>query len=223
MIKDINELLENLKSGKSQRTKISLDKLNSLLETRFKVGEHDYSIATIAKRSKQTGGVGEVSIRNKTGIHFRVLINAWANKSNTVIKKNSTSYVKNNILPTDMELLNRIHDPALRAVIGHIFAEKSKLKVENRILKSNMELIVDMRPHQYTQPEEVQDKIEIFTSLKGVLVCSEIDALKDAINEKNITNRGWTITRLGAVKDEHDHSLFKPGFITAIQKVLSII
>ncbi len=49
---DIELLLENLKRDKSQRTKDSLDLLNSLLEARFNAKEKDYSIATIGRESK---------------------------------------------------------------------------------------------------------------------------------------------------------------------------
>lgn len=73
---DVNTILEDLKSDKSQRTRDSLDKLNALLEAHFNAGKKDYSIATIGRISEADGGVGTVSIRNKTGKHFRLLIDA---------------------------------------------------------------------------------------------------------------------------------------------------
>lgn len=83
---DTNLLLEDLKRDRSLRTQSSLDKLNALLENRFRAGEKDYSIATIARISKSEGGIGEVSIRNQTGEHFRLLIDAWASKAQTTMK-----------------------------------------------------------------------------------------------------------------------------------------
>ena len=67
---DTNMLLEGLKENKSQRTRNSLDKLNSLLESRFKRGLKDYSIASIGRASQETSGIGTVSIRNKSGEHI---------------------------------------------------------------------------------------------------------------------------------------------------------
>ena len=87
MLNDINLTLQDLKTGKSQCTKNSLDKLNALLEARFNEGKHDYSIVSIGIASQAVGGVGVVSIRNKSGKHFKCLINAWASKAKTTMKK----------------------------------------------------------------------------------------------------------------------------------------
>lgn len=132
---DINVLLENLKLDKSPRTEKSLDQLNSLLKARYNSGEKDFSIATIGRISKANNGVGTVSIRNKTGVHFRLLIEAWATKANTTLKKPHVTQSRVLNIPTDLQLLTRLDDPALRAVFGQIIAEKNKLKVENNILK----------------------------------------------------------------------------------------
>ncbi|MGP5313337.1 MULTISPECIES: gamma-mobile-trio protein GmtX [Psychrobacter] len=214
-------LLEELKSNKSQRTKNSLDKLNSLLESRFKKGLKDYSIASIGRASKETGGIGTVSIRNKSGQHYCLLIDAWAAKANTTMKKPPAPHSRKNDIPSDMDLLKRLDDPALRAVFGQIIAEKNKLKAENRILKQNTEVIIDNRPNQVTQAKNTASSVEVIHSLKKILVDSEIEALKDSIDETKIAKRGWCVTENGAIKNEHDRTLFKVGFINAIQKVLS--
>lgn len=218
---DIDTILEDLKSGKASRTKDSLDKLNALLEARFNAGEKDYSIATIGRVSKAEGGVGTVSIRNKTGEHFRLLIDAWATKANATMKKPPVPQSRKLNTPSDMDLLKRLDDPAMRAVFGQIIAEKNKLKAENRILKQNAEVVVDMRPNQAIHAEQVHQEVEVLPSLDGVLLQGDIDALEDAINEDKMAQRGWTVSRYGAVKDEHGRPLFKNGFVLAIQKVLA--
>lgn len=218
---DIRTILENLKSGKTKRTKDSLDKLNTLLETRFNAGEKDYSIATIGRISKADGGVGTVSIRNKTGEHFRLLIDAWATKANTTMKKPPVPQSRLLDVPSDMDLLKRLDDPAMRAVFGQIIAEKNKLKAENRILKQSAEVVVDMRPNQIVHAEQVHQEVEVLPSLDGVLLQGDIEALEDAINEEKMAQRGWTVSKYGAVKDEHERPLFKNGFVLAIQKVLA--
>lgn len=48
--------------------------------------------------------------------------------------------------------------PRERAVFGQIIAEKNKLKAENRILKQNDEVLVDMRPNRMIHPEQVYQK-----------------------------------------------------------------
>ncbi|NUF17400.1 gamma-mobile-trio protein GmtX [Acinetobacter lactucae] len=94
----------------------------------------DYFIATIGRLSKTKKGVGTVSIRNKTGNHFRLLIEAWAAKANSTMKKPHVAQSRVLNIPTDLQLLTRLDDPAFRAVFGQIIAEKNKLKVENNIL-----------------------------------------------------------------------------------------
>ena len=54
-----------------------------------------------------------------------------------------------------------------------------------------------------------------------ILLESEADSLKDAINRKKIERRGWHISESGAICDDNNNPLFKPGFIQAITKVLS--
>lgn len=220
---DVNVILEELKSNKSQRTKNSLDKLNSLLQTHFNMGEKDYSIATISRISKADGGIGEVSIRNKTGEHFRLLIDAWATKANTTMKKPLTPQSRLIVTPSDMDLLKRLDDPALRAVFGQIIAEKNKLKAENRILKQNTEVLIDMRPNHEIHAEQVHQGVTILPALNGLLLPSDIEALEDAIDEQKMVERGWSVSVYGSVKDEYERPLFKNGFVLAIKKVLSKI
>lgn len=222
MSTNMKSFLDNLKKNKSKRTQESLDKLNSLLEKRFNDGEKDYSIATIGRISKMNGGVGDVSIRNKTGEHFRSLISQWAIKADTSLKKPPIRHSRKNQISLDMELLKKLDDPAMRAVFGQIIAEKNKLKAENHILKQRTEVIVDMRPNRIISADQVQ-QIEVIPSLNSILVNSEIEALRDAIDETNILNRGWMVSRLGSIKDENGRSLFKPGFVSAIQKILAEI
>ena len=218
---DTNMLLEGLKENKSQRTRNSLDKLNSLLESRFKRGLKDYSIASIGRASQETSGIGTVSIRNKSGEHYRLLIDAWAAKAKTTMKKPPVPHSRKNDMPLEMDLLKRLDDPALRAVFGQIIAEKNKLKAENRILKRDTEIIIDNRPNKIICTPTTVHGIEATSSLKNVLLDSEIEALKDSIDEEKIAKLGWEVTESGAIKNEHKRPLFKVGFVIAIQKVIS--
>lgn len=220
---DINIILEGLKLDKSQRTKDSLDQLNYLLEARFNAKEKDFSIATIGRASKSNGGVGIVSIRNKSGKHFRLLIDAWATKANTTMKKPPAPQSRLHGTPSDMDLLKRLDDPVLRAVFGQIIAEKNNLKRENNILKQNTEIVVDMRPNQVIDADEIHQGVTILPALRDLLLKVDIEALEDAINEEKMAQRGWTVSKYGAVKDEYGRPLFKNGFVLAIQKVLAQI
>ena len=223
MSTDMKLFLDNLKKDRSTCTQASLDKLNTLLVKRFNAGEEDYSIVTIGKLSATSGGVGIDSFRNKAGNHYKLLLKEWATLADTTTKKPPKRHSRKNDVSSDMELLKKLDDPAMRAVFGQIIAEKKKLKAENHILKQQTEVIVDMRPNQVFSAGQVQQQVEIIPSLTGVLVNSEIEALRDAIDENNFLNRGWTVSRLGSIKDENGRSLFKSGFVSAIQKILAEI
>lgn len=214
---DINVIIADLKKGKSKATQESLDKLNALLEARYEAGEKDYSIANIGKVSKESGGIGTVSIRNKTGEHFRRLIDAWATKANTTMKKPPVAHSRLNYTPKDEELLQRLDDPALRAIFGQIIAQKKRLEAENRILKNKAEVIVDMRPNK----QSIQaNTVEVMPSMIGLLLDTELDALKDATDEDSLARKGLRKTSTGAIKDSDGRILFKIGFANAIEKLL---
>lgn len=217
---DINTILEDLKLGRGSRTQDSLDRLNALLEARFNAGEKDYSIATIGRASKAEGGIGTVSIRHKAGGHFRLLIDAWATKADTTMKKPPVLQSRKVDTPSDMDVLMQLKEASMRAVFGQIIAEKKKLKVENRILKKNAEVVVDIRPYKVIHAEQPHQEVTILPALNGVLLPSEIEALKDAIDEQKMVKRGWVVSKYGAIKDEHERPLFKNGFVLAIQKIL---
>ena len=51
----------------------------------------------------------------------------------------------------------------MRAVFGQIIAEKNKLKAENRILKQNAKVVVDMRPNQVIYVGQVHHAMQQFT------------------------------------------------------------
>lgn len=217
---DIDLILEDLKLNKSVRTQNSLEQLNRLLNIRFNENEQDYSISTIARASKALGGIGEVSIRNASGLHYRQLINAWAAKAQTTTKKKYLINSRKNQLPTDIELVRKLDDPVLRAIFGQIIAENRKLKAENSILKNESNIVIDMRPiGQSMNSFKEQNKDE--SILKNFFLESEIVALRDSINIDKINRRYWSLSESGGINDENGRPIFKSGFIVANQKVLS--
>lgn len=216
---DIDVILSDLKMNKSQRTQNSLDKLNELLEIRFNNDECDYSIATIGKISSKQGGVGEVSIRNASGKHYRRLIEAWSSKANADMKKKPVAHSKNNYSTKDEALLQRIDDPILRTLIGQIVAQKKRFETENRILKGQIQLTIDMRPKK-DNSMLMNNEILGVTALEDILLETEMDALKDAINPISIARRGLIKTDSGSIKDEGGNTLFKVGFVSGLEKIM---
>jgi len=114
----------------------------------------------------------------------------------------------------DADILPRIQDPAIRALVGMIIAERNRLSAENKKLKAHAELVIDNRPVRPQAP------VEVLPPLRCLLLTSERDALEEAISEKFLKGRGWNAEENGRVRNEHGRSLYKPGYVTAIRKVL---
>ncbi|NQY36852.1 MAG: hypothetical protein HRT37_18185 [Alteromonadaceae bacterium] len=215
-------LLEELKAGKNQRAKTSLDRLNTLLKTHFEANEKDFCIATIGRLSKEQNGISTISIRNKSGMHYRRLIEAWAVKADTNMKKPHALHSRKREVPSDNQLLERLDDPALRVIFGQIIAERNQLQRENRVLKSNIEVVVDIRPTSMVNAQaQTHNYFEVLPALAGLFLPSEIDALKAATSDVFIARQGWKVKEdTGAVLDINNRPLFKAGFVTAIKKIL---
>lgn len=132
-----DQLLERLKAGAGTRKAKSLDILNAVCREQFERGSKDFTIATIGKLSE------DKSIHNKTGDDFKALISAWANHTGGSVKR----------LPKQPDnplyaVLEKIPDPAVRAVVGSVLAENKKLRGEVNILKRNTQVVIDQRPVQ---------------------------------------------------------------------------
>lgn len=208
-------ILEDLKADKSPRTQASLDKLNELLKNLYEAGSNDYSIVTIGKLSKEQGGVGIVSIRNKSGEHYRRLIEAWASKANTTMKKPPVPHSRQREISCDEKLLRKLDDPVLKTLFGQIIAERNKLRNENRVLKQLEHINIDQRSKRVLAPAEAMP------SFNGLLYPFEIDSLKKAISDSFMKRHFWTVDeKYASVKDENGRVLYDPGYVSAIKKVL---
>ena len=217
---DIELILDDLKAGKANRTQRSLDQLNETLEKHYKSGAIDYSVTNIGRVSAAAGGVGYDSIRATSNEHYRRLIEAWAAKANTTTKKPVGENSRSKHIPTDNKLLERITDPAVRALFGGIIAERNRYRNEANILKRNAQVTIDKRPvRQYDA--QAESGVEVLPSLSGVLNPLEIKALEFAVSDECMERHGWQATNAGQVKSEEDNvEVFPRGFITGLRKVL---
>ncbi|MGH2879229.1 MAG: gamma-mobile-trio protein GmtX [Solirubrobacteraceae bacterium] len=212
---DPTVLLEELKARATGRKRATLDLIYGLLEKQAKSGVVDFSIATLGRLSTTAGGPSTQAIRNKNGADYRRLIEAYAASQGTTTKKPLSPTNRQHLPTRDEDLLKRIEEPALRAVIGSIIAERNRYLSENRILKAQAEIVVDCRPAQH----EVSSA-EVLPALGGLLTPMEREALEAAISEAFLTQKGWTPTANGRIKDEDGRTLYKPGYVSAIEKVL---
>lgn len=216
---DISVILDNLKEGKTPKTQQSLDKLNETLRGYYERGERDFSITTIGQLSANTGGIGYQSIRATANKHYRDLIEAWAAKAKTTMKKPLSRQSRSHRVPQDNQLLERIPDPSLRVLFGQIIAERNRYRTQLNILKNQSEIVIDKRPIRHSEAI-AEPSVELLPSLKGVVSDNEIKALRFAISEQCIERQGWLVTQAGQVKSELGDEVFPRGFMTGLRKLV---
>ena len=200
-----NQLCENA----STRKKRTLSLVHEVCKKQSESEVKDFSIVTIAALMADKGGLSEQALRNKNGESYRLLINQWAEYSNTTTKKpkKPTSTTIND------EILSHISDPTVRALVGIIMAENRKLKNENNMLKSVTCITVDMRTQKNNSDVVIISTLDDLTE-------TEIEALSHSISDKFFKERGWTTDEQGRVK-EKGYPVYKVGYVTAIKKILN--
>jgi hypothetical protein len=220
---NIDVILEDLKDGKVPRTQQNLDALNSILKDYAGSGQKDFSITQIGRVSAAESGPGYEALRATRNIHYRTLIEAWAQKCKTNTKKPLVAHARSKSVPADNKLLERIPDPAVRALFGQIIAERNRYRKDVSLLKQHANLTIDKRPvRQFDASAE--SRIEVLPSLSGVLTESEKKALAYAISDECMENNDWQYTQAGQVKDmqyKTPKELLPRGFVTGLRKLLS--
>ena len=207
------QLLAQLLSTASTRRKKSLEVLNEVCKEQYDRGSKDFSIAMIGGLSAAKNGPAEQSIRNKQGDDFKALISCWASYTG-----GSTKRTPKLIESPIYALLDKIPDPALRAVMGSILVENKKLKAETALLKKNMNLVIDRRREKLPTGIEISG-VEVLPAISG-LTPLEVEALKACISEKLLDAEGWSVDSSGMILNQRGRKIFPAGFVSAIKKVL---
>jgi hypothetical protein len=217
---NIDVILDDLKDGKVPRTKQNLDTLNSILKAYAESGQKDFSITQIGRISAVDSGPGYEALRATRNTHYRTLIEAWAQKCKTNTKKPLVGHARSKSVPADNKLLERIPDPAVRALFGQIIAERNRYRKEVNLLKQHANITIDKRPVRQFDAS-VEPSIEVLPSLSGVFTGSEKEALAYAISDECMDKHNWQTTKAGQVKDmEHNTEIFPRGFVTGLRKLL---
>ncbi|MCX7173732.1 MAG: gamma-mobile-trio protein GmtX [Proteobacteria bacterium] len=112
-------------------------------------------------------------------------------------------------------LIDKIENPALRSMMAGILAENRQMRREITLLKAEGNRVIDMRPKLPDSRETVQ----ILPASTG-LFPSEVEALRHAISDRLLKQEGWMTDAEGRVKTEAGTPIYKPGYVTAIRKIV---
>ena len=208
-----DELLEQLKANATPRKTKNLDILHAVCREQHERGSSDFSVATISRISEERGGPVKSTIHNKTGDDFKGLIKAWADHTGGLTRK--VRKISENPI---YAVLDKIPDPAVRAVMGAVLAENKKLRGEVNLLKANTEVVIDQSAKQSSYPNS-RDVIQILPASTG-LTESEKEALRHAISDKLMRDEGWSQDEHGRILNDKKRAIYKVGYVTAIRKII---
>lgn len=215
---NIDDILADLKDGKSTRTQKNLEKLNEIMRNYSALGNCNFSITQIGHYSKLNSGPGYEALRATRNDHYRVLIEAWAEKSKDRVQRANNKIKPNSKLPSDNILLQRITDPAVRALFGQIIAERNRYRKEVNLLKQHANIVIDRRPIKQSN-----ESYNLESSLISNLTESESKTLNYAISEECMDNNDWYSTPAGQIKcKESNIEVLPRGFITGLTKLLGV-
>ncbi|MBS0173467.1 MAG: hypothetical protein JSR64_05480 [Nitrospira sp.] len=206
-----DDLLEQLKKAATPRKQRTLDIIYEVCQEQYERGSRDFSVATIARIAQDRGGPSKGAIHNKTGDDYKGLIKAWAEHTGGVTRK--VRQVSNN--NPYAALIDKIENPALRSMMAGILAENRQMRRQITLLKAEGNRVIDMRPRH----AENRDPVQILPPSTG-LYPSEIEALRYAISDRLLQEQGWTTDAEGRVHNEVGRVIFKPGYVTAIRKII---
>lgn len=215
---EIDEFVEQLVRDATERKRRNVLLIHEICRDEYKHGSKDFSIATIGRISGNRGGPKSQSIRNKNGKIYCSLIKAWSLKVNGNCHK-----VHRTNEEADKAITTQIGDPVLRAIFElknkEIKTLKGKLHTAQKLLNRDKPVIIDLRNnssmHKQNTLLSLIDKPSTID-----LNEAEIDALKHALSEELLREMDWESDEIGRVKTRNGYVIFKPGFITAIRKIL---
>lgn len=211
-------VLEALLSQGARRDK--LEKLRTLhelcsLEYGRRPEMRDLSKANMSKIAESHGLFKARAIYNEPSKDYRTLIEAWETYTGDNSNKAATKRVE---LADKYAFLKKIDDPAVRSLCQLGLIERDKLKAELNMVKSQVAIVVDMRPLGATITPSAANVTIV--EMVAQLTDSERKALSSAIAPKFLSDRQWRIGKTGEVLDLKGRFVFFPGFATGIKKIL---
>lgn len=218
-----DELFTSLISTAVHPTKRrNLTTIQEICSKEYGNGRRNFELRDIAKLIEAASSIKVKTLWNPQSIDYRRLIEAWQTHAGPPVK----SVRESKPLPMDA-LLAGIPDPATRIVVQQLRRERDKLRSELNIVKSYSSLLIDKRPRPVESrvvhsPSNSSVTVEVHESPS--LNRQEREALEHAISEQLWNSEGWIEEELGRVSKLLDgggtRRLFKPGFASAIRRIL---
>lgn len=198
----------------------NLDLIHQVCQERQKTGSKDFSLRSIGEAVEARGGLTAKALSNPQSLDYRHLIEAWRTYSGSGAQKMAAED------DSADRLTRNIGDAATRIVVMQLMRERDKLRGEVNILKSQTKLVIDKRPT--SPPTEVpltpDGTMTLQVPAVPALNALERESLAHAVSSELFRAEGWSEEKNGRVVRDlgggRTRTVFKPGFTTAVRKLL---
>lgn len=217
-IVDPNQLFVALTASARPQKRHNLEVTHQVCAELHRLGSKDFSLATVGRMSEERGGMSQRALYNATSGDFKTLIRAWASFAVAGVKPAAEPKVRE-ATQDDSGLLKKIDDPALRALLGYIIAERDRLRGEVKLLRAHANVVVDRRVlpgHINVTPKG--QVVQVLSS--AGLSDTEKQALSRAISAEFLDQESWSEGPNGEILNSRGRKLFDIGFANAVRKVL---
>ncbi len=200
----------------------NLDLIHEVCRERASLGSKDFSLKAVGEAVEARGGLKVKALWNTQSADYRKLIEAWqAYAGGPKLREIAKAG------PVDA-LMRTISDPATRIIVEKLVRERNSLRAEVNLLKAQTKLIIDRRPPittAKTVPLTSDGSMTLEISTGPTLNAIEQEALEHAISMELWRAEGWKEEKNGRVVKElgegRTRTVFKPGFASAVRKVLT--
>lgn len=206
-----DEVLARLCDGADPRRVRSLRAIHAVCEAQREHGSRDYSLATIGRLARTTGGPSAAALGNPTGKAYRLLIASHRDAYAAAPRQRKRQ-------SDDVDaLLVGIRDPLQRARIEQLRDEVRRLRVRAADLQrlANGAARVTVVRGEANEPDRVLQDVRA-----PDLLPYEREALVRALEPRRLKALGLTAGPTGRVETEDGHELFAAGFATGLRKLL---
>ncbi|EPJ8757521.1 MULTISPECIES: gamma-mobile-trio protein GmtX [Pseudomonadaceae] len=195
-----DEMLAHLKEH-APRQRVTLDAVFAVCQEQIERGVADFSFATIARMGTGRGVPKVQSIRNKTGENYRMLIKCFEGsigaRKRLPKQKAADAWVDD------------IADPRLRLMVNITLSKLAEAERLNReLIPPGTEIRIDDRVGSQTEYR---------------LTPVERRAIEYLISEDFFITWQLKPSSKGAVVDEQGKTVFKPGTLDALTKILNYL
>ncbi|MFM0496616.1 gamma-mobile-trio protein GmtX [Paraburkholderia caledonica] len=200
----------------------NLDLIHQVCGERHGLGSKDFSLKSIGEAVEARGGIKVKALWNPQSADYRKLIEAWQAFAGGSPRLRELEKVN-----AADALTRTISDPATRIIVEKLIRERNALRAEVNILKSQTTLTIDRRPSVATKsPLTTTDSGTTVEIPPGpTLNKLEREALEHAVSKELWDDEGWKEEKHGRVvraagPNGLSRTIFKPGFLTAIRRIL---